>query len=176
MLTPIRNLTQLNLQLQTAIAAGGIFGLLDSPPEPDNGTRTLSHCQGAVRLQDVNFVYPGTDKAVLRNITIDVKPGEKIALVGKSGSGKTTLVNLLPRFHDVSSGVITLDDVPLAELQLANLRAQIAYVGQDIVLFNDSVRNNIAYGDMRGMSDDAIKAAAEAAYALEFIEKLPQGF
>ena len=177
LLTPIRNLTQLNLQLQTAIAAGeGIFGLLDSPPEPDNGTRTLSHCQGAVRFQDVNFVYPGTDKAVLRNITIDVKPGEKIALVGKSGSGKTTLVNLLPRFHDVSSGVITLDDVPLAELQLANLRAQIAYVGQDIVLFNDSVRNNIAYGDMRGMPDDAIKAAAEAAYALEFIEKLPQGF
>jgi subfamily B ATP-binding cassette protein MsbA len=177
LLTPIRNLTQLNLQLQTAIAAGeGIFGLLDSSPEPDNGTRTLSHCQGAVRFQDVNFVYPGTDKAVLRDITIDVKPGEKIALVGKSGSGKTTLVNLLPRFHDVSSGVITLDDVPLAELQLANLRAQIAYVGQDIVLFNDSVRNNIAYGDMRGMPDDAIKAAAEAAYALEFIEKLPQGF
>lgn len=177
LLTPIRNLTQLNLQLQTAIAAGeGIFELLDSPPEPDNGTRTLSHCQGAVRFQDVNFVYPGTDKVVLRNITIDVKPGEKIALVGRSGSGKTTLVNLLPRFYTVSSGVITLDGVPLDELQLANLRAQIAYVGQEIVLFNDTVRNNIAYGDMRDIADDAIKAAAEAAYALEFIEKLPQGF
>ena len=105
-----------------------------------------------------------------------VKAGEKIALVGKSGSGKTTLVNLLPRFHDVSSGTIYLDDVPLTDLTLQSLRSQMAYVGQEIVLFNDTVRNNIAYGAMRGADDAQIQAAAEAANAWEFIQNLPQGF
>lgn len=177
LLTPIRNLTQLNLQLQTAIAAGeSLFELLDSQPEIDHGTRELSHCNGAVELSNVAFVYPGTEKTVLRNINLQVKPGEKIALVGKSGSGKTTLVNLLPRFYDATQGEIRLDGVPLTELRLQNLRTQIAYVGQEIILFNDTVRNNIAYGDMRGMSDAQVRAAAQAAYALEFIEKLPQGF
>ncbi len=177
LLTPIRNLTQLNLQLQTAIAAGeSLFDLLDSQPEIDHGTRELSHCNGAVELSNVAFVYPGTEKTVLRNINLQVKPGEKIALVGKSGSGKTTLVNLLPRFYDATQGEIRLDGVPLTELRLQNLRTQIAYVGQEIILFNDTVRNNIAYGDMRGMSDAQVRAAAQAAYALEFIEKLPQGF
>ncbi len=177
LLTPIRNLTQLNAQLQTAIAAGeGIFALLDSPTEPDHGTQILTPCRGAVTFRDVSFVYPATDKPVLSHINLSVQPGEKIALVGKSGSGKTTLVNLLPRFHDVHSGEILLDGVPLQELRLHNLRSHIAYVGQDIVLFNDSVRNNIAYGDMRSVSDDQIRAAAQAAHALEFIEKLPHGF
>ena len=96
--------------------------------------------------------------------------------MGKSGSGKTTLVNLLPRFHDVSSGTIYLDGVPLAELTLQSLRRQIAYVGQEVVLFNDTVRNNIAYGAMRGADDAQIQAAAEAANAWEFIQQLPQGF
>lgn len=177
MLTPIRNLTQLNAQLQTAIAAGeGIFELLDSQTERDNGTQVLQQCRGEVEFRDVAFVYPETDKVVLRNINLTVKPGEKIALVGKSGSGKTTLVNLLPRFHDVQTGEIRLDGVPLQDIRLHDLRSQLAYVGQDIVLFNDSVRNNIAYGDMRGMPEERIRAAAEAAHALEFIEKLPQGF
>ncbi|MEN9424717.1 MAG: lipid export permease/ATP-binding protein MsbA [Pseudomonadota bacterium] len=177
LLTPIRNLTQLNAQLQTAIAAGeGIFELLDSPTEPDHGTQTLTPCHGAVTFRDVSFVYPATDKPVLSHINLTVQPGEKIALVGKSGSGKTTLVNLLPRFHDIHSGEILLDGVPLQDLRLHNLRSHIAYVGQDIVLFNDSVRNNIAYGEMRSVSDDKIRAAAQAAHALEFIEKLPHGF
>ncbi|MDQ5767396.1 lipid A export permease/ATP-binding protein MsbA [Thiothrix subterranea] len=177
MLTPIRNLTQLNAQLQTAIAAGeGIFELLDSPTEADTGKQTLTQCRGEVLFQNVSFRYPNTDKWVLRDIDLRVNPGEKIALVGKSGSGKTTLVNLLPRFYDVQQGEILLDGVRLAELSLYNLRSHIAYVGQDVVLFNDSVRNNIAYGDMRGMDDAQIRAAAEAAFALEFIEKLPHGF
>lgn len=177
LLTPIRNLTQLNAQLQTAIAAGeGIFELLDSPTEPDHGAQSLSHCQGAVTFHDVSFAYPGTDKQVLSHINLDVAPGEKIALVGKSGSGKTTLVNLLPRFHDVREGEILLDGTPLQAIRLQSLRSQIAYVGQEVVLFNDTVRNNIAYGDMRKLPDAQVKAAAEAAHALEFIEKLPQGF
>lgn len=177
LLTPIRNLTQLNAQLQTAIAAGeGIFELLDSQTEQDRGTQTLSDCRGAVTFRDVSFVYPETDKQVLRNINLSVSPGEKIALVGKSGSGKTTLINLLPRFHDVQQGQILLDEVPLQAIRLHNLRSQMAYVGQDIVLFNDTVRNNIAYGDMRSLTDAQVRAAAEAAHALEFIDKLPQGF
>ncbi len=177
LLTPIRNLTQLNAQLQTAIAAGeGIFELLDSQTENDHGTQILKQCRGAVTFRDVSFAYPNTDKPVLRSINLSVQPGEKIALVGKSGSGKTTLVNLLPRFHDVAMGTVLLDDVPLQDLRLHNLRSQIAYVGQDIVLFNDTVRNNIAYGDMRSVADEQIHAAAQAAHALEFIEKLPQGF
>ena len=177
MLTPIRNLTQLNVQLQTAIAAGeGIFELLDSPTEADTGKQALTQCRGEVLFQNVSFRYPNTDKWVLRDIDLRVNPGEKIALVGKSGSGKTTLVNLLPRFYDVQQGEILLDGVRLAELSLYNLRSHIAYVGQDVVLFNDSVRNNIAYGDMQGMDDAQIRAAAAAAFALEFIEKLPQGF
>jgi subfamily B ATP-binding cassette protein MsbA len=177
LLTPIRNLTQLNAQLQTAIAAGeGIFELLDSQTEQDRGTQTLSDCRGAVTFRDVSFVYPETDKQVLRNINLSVSPGEKIALVGKSGSGKTTLVNLLPRFHDVQQGQILLDEVPLQDIRLHNLRSQMAYVGQDIVLFNDTVRNNIAYGDMRSLTDAQVRAAAKAAHALEFIDKLPQGF
>lgn len=177
LLTPIRNLTQLNAQLQTAIAAGeGIFELLDSQQEQDHGTQTLAQCRGEVAFRDVSFVYPETDKTVLRNISLTVKPGEKIALVGRSGSGKTTLVNLLPRFHEVQQGEILLDGIRLQDLRLHNLRSQIAYVGQDIVLFNGSVRSNIAYGEMQQVTDAQLRSAAEAANALEFIEKLPQGF
>lgn len=177
LLTPIRNLTQLNAQLQTAIAAGeGIFELLDSQTEKDHGTTVLEHCRGEVEFRNVSFAYPQTGKPVLRNINLTVRRGEKIALVGKSGSGKTTLVNLLPRFHDVEEGEVFLDGVRLQDIRLSNLRTQIAYVGQDIVLFNDTVRNNIAYGDMRSVPDEHIREAAEAAHVLEFIEKLPLGF
>ncbi len=176
MLTPIRNLTQLNTQLQNAIAAGeGIFALLDSPTEQDQGKQVLTHCRGDIAFKHVSFIYPETQKKVLQDITFHVKPGEKIALVGKSGSGKTTLVNLLPRFHDVTAGTILLDGIPLTDIRLDNLRRQIAYVGQDVVLFNDTIRNNIAYGDMQQIAEVHIMAAAKAANALEFIEKLPQG-
>ncbi len=176
MLTPIRNLTQLNAQLQNAIAAGeGIFSLLDSSTEIDTGTQVLKHCRGAVEFQQVDFVYPGTSKVVLNQINFQVQPGEKIALVGKSGSGKTTLVNLLPRFHEVTAGCILLDGIALPDLSLKHLRQQLAYVGQDIVLFNDTVRHNVAYGDMQQVNEEALCAALQAANALEFIEKLPQG-
>ncbi len=177
LLTPIRNLTQLNAQLQGAIAAGeSIFGLLDSPTEVDTGTRELQTCRGEVEFRNVSFAYPSVERSVLDHINLRVMPGEKIALVGKSGSGKTTLVNLLPRFHEIGAGDILLDGVPLRNIRLASLRKQIAYVGQDIVLFNDTVRNNIAYGEMRGLPEEQLRIAAEAAHALEFIEKLPQGF
>lgn len=176
LLTPLRNLTQLNGQLQRGIAAGeSIFQLLDEPPEEDKGTRSLEHCQGHIEFKQVGFVYPNTDKQVLKGISFKANAGQKIALVGRSGSGKTTLVNLLVRFYDYQSGQIELDGIPLPELRLHDLRKQIAYVGQDIVLFNDTIRNNIAYGEMQSAPLEKIRAAAEAAHALEFIEQLPKG-
>ncbi len=176
LLTPIRNLTQLNAQLQKAIAAGeSIFALLDETPERDSGTRTLPQCQGAVTFHQVGFQYANSTAAALKNISFQVEPGQRIALVGKSGSGKSTLVNLLVRFHDYQHGEIQLDGVPLPELSLQALRQQIAYVGQDVVLFNDTVRNNIAYGVLGERSEAQVRAAAAAAHALSFIEQLPQG-
>lgn len=176
LLTPIRNLTQLNAQLQKAIAAGeSIFGLLDEKAETDTGNKTLDNCQGNIEFKQVAFKYENTGQSALHNINFSVKAGQRIALVGKSGSGKTTLVNLLVRFHDYQQGEILLDGVALSDLKLKNLRQQIAYVGQDIILFNDTIRNNIAYGELRSVSDEQVMAAAKAAHALEFIEQLPQG-
>ncbi|HPQ95622.1 MAG: lipid A export permease/ATP-binding protein MsbA [Thiothrix sp.] len=177
LLAPVRNLTQLNAQLQKAIAAGeSIFGLLDQPPEQDRGTRTLTRVQGAFQLQQLAFCYPDTARPVLQGLSLRIRPGQKVALVGKSGSGKTTLVNLLVRFHDYSQGEIRLDGIPLPEIRLTDLRRQFAYVGQEIVLFNDTLYNNIAYGELRTASQEQVRAAAGAAHALEFIQQLPHGF
>ena len=176
LLDPVKRLTGVNAVLQGGIAAGeSIFSLLDEAPEKDTGNQPLAQAQGEFEFKDVSFRYNETSEPVLNGINFTVKPGEKIALVGQSGSGKTTLVNLLPRFYDGWQGSIKLDSYPLETIKLRDLRRQFAYVGQDVTLFNDTVRNNIAYGSMRDASDDAIKAAAEAAYALDFIEKLPHG-
>ncbi len=177
LLNPLRTLTQLNAQLQSSIAAGeSIFELLDSPIETDTGTLELDDCQGKVSYNNVSFIYPDTEQEVLKNINFVSKPMETIAIVGKSGSGKTTLVNLLARFYENTQGTITIDDIPIQDIKLDNLRKNIAYVGQDIVLFNDTIRNNIAYGDMKQLPMEQIYKAAKAAHALEFIEKLPDGF
>ncbi len=180
LLDPVKRLTGVSAVLQGGIAAGeSIFSLLDEAPEKDKGRHTIKSVKGEFEFKDVSFTYNPKDQdasQVLKNINFKVKQGEKIALVGQSGSGKTTLVNLLPRFYDDWSGEITLDNHPLQDIKLKNLREQFAYVGQDVTLFNDTVRNNIAYGEMRGTDDKALRSAAEAAYALEFIEKLPQGF
>jgi subfamily B ATP-binding cassette protein MsbA len=176
LLAPIRNLTQLGSQLQTAIAAGeSLFKLLDTPAEPETGHQVLEHCKGKVVFDQVNFTYPEAEKSVLKDISFTVNAGQKIALVGRSGSGKTTLVNLIPRFYPEYSGSILIDDISIKDLTLDNLRQQIAYVGQDIVLFNDTVRNNIAYGDRRNASEAEILAATDAAYATDFIKQLPNG-
>ncbi len=174
---PLKRLTGVSAILQGGIAAGeSIFSLLDESAEKDTGTQTLEKAHGDFEFKDVAFNYNEGSEAVLKGISFSVKSGEKIALVGQSGSGKTTLVNLLPRFYDDWSGEITLDGHPLESIKLTNLREQFAYVGQDVTLFNDTIRNNIAYGNMRNASDAEITEAAEAAYALEFIEKMPQGF
>ena len=177
LLDPVKRLTQINSILQSGIAAGeSIFSLLDETPEKDKGSKVLTKAQGHFEFKDITFRYNDDSESVLKNITFSVKSGEKVALVGQSGSGKTTLVNLLPRFYDGAEGIISLDGIPIDDIKLQNLREQFAYVGQDVTMFNDSVRNNIAYGNMRSATDEQVKAAAEAAFALEFIEKMPLGF
>ncbi|MCF6189743.1 MAG: lipid A export permease/ATP-binding protein MsbA [Cocleimonas sp.] len=177
LLDPVKRLTSVNSILQGGIAAGeSIFSLLDEAPEKDTGTQIIEKAKGDFEFKDVAFSYNEDSESVLKGINFTVKAGEKIALVGQSGSGKTTLVNLLPRFYDDWKGEITLDGHSLQSIKLRNLREQFAYVGQDVTLFNDTIRSNIAYGNMRHASDDGVKTAAEAAYALEFIEKLPQAF
>ncbi len=177
LLDPVKRLTNLSATLQGGIAAGdSIFSLLDEAPEKDLGQAVIEDSKGVFEFKQLSFRYNSDSDDVLRDISFSVKAGEKIALVGQSGSGKTTLLNLLPRFYDGWQGEIILDGLPLETIKLKNLRQQFAYVGQEVTLFNDSIRNNIAYGAMRGVTEEQLKSATESAYALEFIEKLPQGF
>ena len=170
---PIRQLSGVNAIIQRGIsAASSIFDLLDTPREGDGGYYTTTRATGLVEFEDVGFAYE-SDKPVLQGINLCAKPGMTVALVGRSGSGKSTLVSMLPRFYDNSSGAIRLDGVPLADYQLANLREQIAIVTQDVVLFEGSVAENIAYGVRDKVTLEQIQEAARNAHAAEFIEKLP---
>ncbi|MCL2310231.1 MAG: lipid A export permease/ATP-binding protein MsbA [Proteobacteria bacterium] len=174
---PIKRITNVSLSLQRGLAAAeSVFSFLDEAPEPDSGTRVLNETQGALSFQNVSFRYARAERDALDGITLEVKPGETLALVGPSGGGKTTLVSLIPRFYVPQSGEILLDGIPLNEITLASLRAQIALVSQDVVLFNDSVAANIAYGRQETTDREAIIEAARAANALDFIEAMPEGF
>ncbi len=172
---PIRQLSQVNSVVQRGIsAAESIFSLLDEPPEQDTGTHEVASVQGDVSFKDVSFGYKDGEP-VLSNINIHVRPGQSVALVGRSGSGKSTLVSLLPRFYNVDSGVLKIDGVPVQDYTLSNLRQQIAVVSQDVVLFEGTVADNIAYGSDGSITDEAIIAVAKNAHAMEFIEKLDNG-
>ncbi len=173
---PVRSLTDINEKIQRGIAASAsVFELLDLPSETDSGTLSVERARGEIEFRHVRFAYE-TGKPVLNDINLHVMPGQTIALVGRSGSGKSTLVNLLSRFHEVTEGDILLDGVPLREYRLDNLRRQIATVSQKVVLFDDSVASNIAYGACREAPREQIERAGRAAYAEEFISKLPQGY
>jgi subfamily B ATP-binding cassette protein MsbA len=175
MIRPLRRVTELNSFLQKGIAgAASIFKLLDETPEIETGTQSLSQVRGALAFQSVSFTYPGHQQAVLSQINFSVKPGETVAIVGPSGAGKSSLINLIPRFYELSHGKILLDGTDISSLTRENLRAQIAMVSQQTTLFNDSIANNIAYGDP-APDLNRIETAAKQAYAWDFIQQLPAG-
>lgn len=176
LLTPMKRLTKVNAKLQAGIAAAeSIFKLLDEEPEVDAGQRQLQRAQGHIEYRDVSFSYNPDKGQVLSHISFSAKPGQTIAFVGHSGSGKTTLVSLLARFYNVSEGQILIDGIDINELQLADLRRQISLVNQQVVLFNDSIANNIRYGLPGDISEEAIIEAAQSAHAWDFIQRLPDG-
>jgi subfamily B ATP-binding cassette protein MsbA len=173
---PLRQLTNMNVSLQRGIAAGGsVFQLLDEPVEPDVGTYAPDRVSGRVEFRQVEFSYSDEKGGVLHDINLIVPAGEALAIVGRSGSGKSTLVSLLPRFYDVTAGKIMIDDRPLRDYSLVGLRNQISLVSQEVVLFNDSIANNIAYGGLVGVSREKIEVAAQAAHVQEFTNDLPDG-
>ncbi|MBL0142573.1 MAG: lipid A export permease/ATP-binding protein MsbA [Betaproteobacteria bacterium] len=176
LLQPLKRLTGVNEHLQRGLAAcESVFGLVDEKPEEDRGTVVLGRAEGAVRFEGVSLTYRTGTHPAIDGITLDIRPGETVALVGASGSGKSSLVHLLPRFYHPTAGRITLDGHPLEALTLESLRQQIALVSQQVVLFNDTVAANIAYGQRESAAEADIVRAAEAAHAMEFIRELPQG-
>ena len=161
--------------LQQGISAGAsVFEVLDTPNEPAGGTRSLTRAKGEVSFRDVHFVYDEEKGVVLHGVTVDVQPRTTLAIVGKSGSGKSTLVSLLPRFYDPQQGSVMLDGVDVREYNIADLRNQVSIVSQDVVLFNDTIRNNISFG-MTNVTPEAIVEAARTAYVLEFADEFPEG-
>ena len=174
---PIRQLSEVSSTIQKGVAgAESIFEQLDEEPEVDRGTQERERINGRLEVKALSFSYPGSEKPVLNNISFVAEPGQMVALVGRSGSGKSTLANLIPRFYHHEQGQILLDGVDVEDYTLRNLRRHIALVTQHVTLFNDTVRNNIAYGDLAGAPLEAVQQAAADAYAAEFIEKMPQGY
>ena len=177
MMRPLKSLTNVNSQFQRGMAAcQTLFAILDLEPEKDNGTYQAEPAKGALEFKNVSFAYQGKDELALNNISFSVPAGKTVALVGRSGSGKSTIANLVTRFYDIEQGEILLDGVNIQDYRLSNLRENCAVVSQQVHLFNDTIANNIAYAAQDKYSREEIIAAAKAAYALEFIEKLPQGF
>ena len=176
LISPVKSLTNINEDLQVGLAAAqSVFTLMDSPNEEMLGTKTLEKARGEIEFRHVNLRYENAKRNALHELNFVVKPGEKVALVGRSGGGKSSLVSLLPRFYELQQGLILLDGIDIRALELKSLRQQFALVSQDVILFNDTVFNNIAYGSMRGATEAQVIAAAKAAYAWEFIQQLPEG-
>jgi len=173
---PLKRLTSINEPLQRGLAAAeSVFELLDESVEPDRGVVSIGRARGEIRFEDVSFSYGAEKRLTLDSITFTIAPGQTVALVGASGAGKTTLAHLVPRFYHPTRGRVVLDGHDLEALTLASLRANIALVAQDVVLFNDTVAANIAYGAMNGAAESDVIAAAEAAHAMEFIRQMPDG-
>lgn len=176
LLSPIKRLTALNEQIQRGLAASqSIFALIDEPGEPDTGTRPVDRLRGEIEFQRVTLRYEADAEPVLRDVSLRIAPGETVALVGASGAGKSSLVSLIPRFYLPSEGRILIDGIDIGDMRLADLRANIALVSQDVVLFNDTVAANIAYGTRATAPRADIEAAASAAHVMEFAEQLADG-
>lgn len=172
-LKPMRDISSVNTHLQRGIAgAQSIFEILDLPDEPDNGHKTIKRVQGKISFEHVSFSYDSS-KPILNDINFSAEPGQTIALVGRSGSGKSTIASLLQRFYNPETGSILIDDIRIEDLTLSSLREQLATVSQNVVLFNNTIRHNIAYGRLDDATDEEIIKSAKDAFAWEFIEQLP---
>ncbi len=177
MLQPLRRITNVNATLQRGIAAGdSLFAIIDEPDEVDSGTYVVDKAAGTVEFRNVGFSYGDDKPPVLKDVSFKVEAGKSIAIVGHSGSGKSTLVSLVPRFYDVGSGEILLDGTAVQDYELASLRSNISLVSQDVILFNDTIANNLAYGQLRQCSRAELLQAAEAAHVIDFVNELPEGF
>lgn len=176
LLRPLKQLTTVNSEFQRGLAAAkSVFDVLDQPVEQDTGSLVLDNIRGEIRFDKVNFTYPGHEKQVLFDISFCAEQGKTIALVGRSGSGKTTISSLLPRFYELSSGNIFIDEHNIRDCTLASLRRQLAVVSQHVTLFNDSIANNITYGCTEPVSQQRLLAVAEKAHVLEFASQLADG-
>ncbi len=176
LMQPLKHLTNINASIQRGVsAARSIFQVLDEPTEPDQGRLALHQARGAIEFRNVSFAYDAQKGDVLQDISFSIAPGQTVALVGRSGSGKTTLAHLLLRFYDPREGAVCLDGEDIRNYRLADLRQQIAMVGQDVMLFNETIAHNIAYGRFAAAGEADIVASAQAAHAMEFIAALPDG-
>lgn len=176
LLQPLRRIMNVNATLQRGLAAGqSLFSVIDEPDEIDEGTVVVDRVSGEIEFRDVRFSYEDDHLQVLDGVSCNVPAGRSLAIVGQSGSGKSTLVSLLPRFYDVDDGVILLDGIALADYDLLNLRSNISLVSQDVVLFNDTIGNNLAYGQLMQSSQAEILQAAEAAHVMDFVKDMPDG-
>ncbi|QTL35031.1 lipid A export permease/ATP-binding protein MsbA [Pseudoalteromonas viridis] len=176
MLRPLKQLANVNSDLQRGIAAAtSIFEILDKEQEKNTGKLEADSVKGEIAVSGVTFRYPGKDEAVIKSLSLQIPAGQSIALVGRSGSGKSTLSNLLPRFYDWDEGEITLDGVKLQDYTLSSLRKQFALVSQQVVLFNDTIANNIMYGLERAYTQEELEQVAKQAHVWEFVKDLPEG-
>jgi subfamily B ATP-binding cassette protein MsbA len=173
--SPLRSLVSMSGPLQQGIAAGqSVFEIIDHPTEGAGGPIELRRARGEIEFRNVSFAYDGGKGDVLREVSFHVRPGETVAIVGPSGGGKTTLAGLVPRFYDVQQGAVLLDGIDVREYRLKDLRSQVSLVSQDVVLFNDTIRNNIAFNAV-DKSEEEVEAAARAANVMEFVAQLPMG-
>jgi subfamily B ATP-binding cassette protein MsbA len=177
MLQPVRRITNVNATLQRGVAgADSLFEIIDEDDERDDGSTVAERVKGDVEFRNVSFSYGDENGPVLERVSATITAGKTLAIVGNSGSGKSTLASLLPRFYDISNGEILIDGVSVSDYTLASLRDNISIVTQDVVLFNDTIGNNLAYGQLNTKSSDEVREAAEAAHVTEFVDKLPDGF
>ncbi|MDU0355041.1 lipid A export permease/ATP-binding protein MsbA [Paraglaciecola aquimarina] len=176
LLKPLKQLTTVNSEFQKGMAAcSSIFAVLDQQIEEDKGTHSLQRAVGKIEFKNVSFTYPSKQQPTLKNVSFAINKGQTLALVGRSGSGKSTISSLLTRFYNNQQGEISLDGILLKDIPLTDLRRQFALVSQHVVLFNDTIANNIAYGSAENVSREQIKQAAKTAHVLEFIDQLPDG-
>ncbi len=176
LLSPIKRLTKVNESIQRGLAAAqSVFEVLDTPGEPDTGTTHIDRARGKLEFRHLSFRYANSERDALTDISLVIQQGETIALVGQSGSGKSTLAGLIPRFYLPTSGQILLDDIDIQELTLTSLRNNLSLVSQQVILFNDTIAANIAYGGKQDASEAEIIQAAQKAHAMEFIRELPDG-